>query len=129
MASTRYTNEHGLQPCRPHGSVFSGSPPLFFSHPSSSPAGLVLGVALLITFAISISAIIQPNHVTIGLIVLNWALILDALGILIIGSFIWLYTLHERNNFQRVFLNLSVDQRISIQDQVCFRSLPHSARS
>jgi hypothetical protein len=81
-------------------------------------AGLALGVALLVTFAISISAIIQPNHVTIGLVILNWALVLDALGIVIIGTFVWFYTLQERDNFHRVFQDLTTTQRISIQDQL-----------
>jgi hypothetical protein len=81
-------------------------------------AGLALGVALLVTFAISISAIIQPNHVTIGLVILNWALVLDALGIVIIGTFVWFYTLQERDNFQQVFQDLTTSQRISIQDQL-----------
>jgi hypothetical protein len=77
-----------------------------------------LGVALLITFAISISAIIQPNHVTIGLVILNWALVLDAIGIVTIGTFVWIYTLQERNEFQRIFHALTTDQRIQLQDQV-----------
>jgi hypothetical protein len=80
--------------------------------------GLALGVALLITFAISISAIIQPNHVIIGLVILNWTLVVDALGIIVIGTFIWFYTLQERDNFQKIFLGLTADQRISIQDQL-----------
>lgn len=80
--------------------------------------GLALGVALLITFAISISAIIQPNHVIVGLVILNWALVLDALGIVVIGTFIWFYTLQERANFQQVFLGLTTNQRISLQDQL-----------
>jgi hypothetical protein len=81
-------------------------------------AGLVLGIALLITFAISISAIVQPNHVTIGLVILNWALVLDALAIIVVGSFIWFYTLQERNNFQKVFASLSSIDRISLQDKL-----------
>jgi hypothetical protein len=81
-------------------------------------AGLALGVALLITFAISISAIIQPNHVTIGLVILNWALVLDAIGIVTIGTFVWIYTLQERNEFQRIFHALTTDQRIQLQDQL-----------
>jgi len=80
--------------------------------------GFALGIALLITFAISIGAIIQPNHVIIGLVILNWALILDALGIIVVGSFIWFYTLQERNNLQKVFSGLTTDQQISIQDQL-----------
>jgi hypothetical protein len=81
-------------------------------------AGLVLGIALLITFAISIGAIVQPNHVTIGLVILNWALVLDALAIIVVGSFIWFYTLQERNNFQKVFASLSSIDRISLQDKL-----------
>jgi hypothetical protein len=79
-------------------------------------SGFALGIALLITFAISIAAIIQPNHVIIGLVILNWVLILDAMGIIAVGSFIWFYTLQERVNFQKVFSSLTTDQQISIQD-------------
>ena len=89
-----------------------------FSH-FVSIAGVVLGTALLITFAMSIGAIIQPNHVTLGLVILNWALVLDAIGIVVVGTFIWFYTLQERNNFNVLFTALSAAQRISIQDQVC----------
>jgi hypothetical protein len=94
----------------------------------SLPGGFALGIALLITFAISIAAIIQPNHVIIGLVILNWVLILDAMGIIAVGSFIWFYTLQERVNFQKVFSSLTTDQQISIQDHVLLRS-PILARS
>ena len=92
--------------------------PLILSSHFPSLAGLALGVALLITFAISISAIIQPNHVIIGLVILNWTLVVDAVGIIVIGTFIWFYTLQERDNFQKIFLGLTSNQRISLQDQV-----------
>lgn len=93
-----------------------------------SIAGLVLGIALLITFTISIGAIIQANHVTVGLIILNWVLVLDAIGVVSVGSFLWFYTLQERSHFQKLFSALSVDQRISIQDDVCSVSSPTSLK-
>ncbi|KAL0947318.1 hypothetical protein HGRIS_013437 [Hohenbuehelia grisea] len=80
-------------------------------------AGTVLGVALLLTFALSIGAIVQPNHVTVGLVVLNWMLLLDALGIVIIGTFVWVFTLQERANFHELFLQASDVTRIEIQDK------------
>jgi len=80
-------------------------------------AGLILGIALLITFFISIGAIVQRNHVTIGLVILNWALVLDVLGILIIGTFVWFFTLMERNNFHKAFQETTPQNRIAIQDK------------
>jgi len=80
-------------------------------------AGTVLGVALLVTFAISIGAIIQRNHVTIGLVILNYALLLDALGILVIGTFVWMFTLKERDNFHKLWLEATPASRIALQDQ------------
>jgi len=81
-------------------------------------AGTVLGVALLITFAISIGGIVQRNHITIGLVILNWSLILDALGIVGIGTYVWIYTLRERNNYRGVFSQLSTQNKIAIQDSL-----------
>lgn len=80
--------------------------------------GLVLSVALLVTWAVSVGAIIQPNHSTTGLVFLNWMLIFDALGILIIGSTVWFYTLQERANYHTVFAAQSVASRINIQDKL-----------
>jgi hypothetical protein len=85
----------------------------------SHAAGLVLGVAFLVTFAISIGAVVQRNHVTIGLVVLNWALILDAIAIIVVGSFVWFFTLEERNNFHEIFSEQSQENKIAIQDKVC----------
>lgn len=73
---------------------------------------------MLITFVISIGAIVQPNHVTKPLAVLNWALILDALGVLIVGTLIWWQSLQERNNFANAFDAASSDARLAIQDKV-----------
>jgi hypothetical protein len=81
-------------------------------------AGTVLGVALLITFGVSLGAIVQRNHVTIGLVILNWLLILDALGILIIGTFVWFFTLQERAEFHALWVKQTPANRIVLQDKV-----------
>ncbi|TDL27239.1 tetraspanin Pls1 family [Rickenella mellea] len=80
--------------------------------------GLILGIALIVTWAISVGAIIQPNHVTIGLVILNWVLILDGVVILIIGSFVWFFTLQERANFHKVFSMQSAATQIAVQDKL-----------
>lgn len=80
-------------------------------------AGLVMGIALLVTSFLSVGAIIQRNHVTIGLVVLNWVLIADAVIVLAIGSFVWFYTLRERNEYHVEYAKLQPSQRITIQDQ------------
>lgn len=81
-------------------------------------AGTVLGAALLITFALSIGGIVQRNHITIGLVILNWSLILDAIAVLVIGTFVWFYTLRERNSYHIVFSQQSVQNQIAIQDKL-----------
>jgi len=86
--------------------------------PTTLTAGLILGIFFLATVVISIGAIVQPNHITLGLVILNWALIADAVVIVFIGSWIWFFTLHERNNFHALFLKLSVADRIVLQDQL-----------
>jgi hypothetical protein len=77
-----------------------------------------MGIALLLTSFLSVGAIIQRNHVTMGLVVLNWVLIADAVIVLSIGSFVWFYTLRERNEYHVQYANLQPSQRITIQDQV-----------
>lgn len=86
-------------------------------------AGTALGIALLITFAVSICAIVQRNHVTIGLVILNYTLLIDAIGIIIIGTFVWFYTLQERANFHVLWAKASPETRIILQDQVCSQTL------
>jgi len=81
-------------------------------------AGTILGIALIITFAISIAAVVQRNHVTIGLVILNYTLLVDAIGIVIIGTFVWFYTLKERNNFYKLWLAASRETRVALQDQL-----------
>ncbi|EJD02127.1 tetraspanin Pls1 family [Fomitiporia mediterranea MF3/22] len=84
---------------------------------SDLTAGLVLGIAFLVTWAVSVGAIIQPNHVTVGLMILNWILLLDGIGVLCIGTFIWFYTLRERAEFHDVFAVQSDAIKIQIQDK------------
>lgn len=86
--------------------------------PADLNVGTVLGIALLVTWAISVGAIIQKNHVTIGLVILNYALLLDAISIVIIGTFVWFFTLQERANFHRLWLQASPQTRITLQDQL-----------
>ncbi|KAG6832725.1 hypothetical protein H0H92_012297 [Tricholoma furcatifolium] len=85
--------------------------------PGYLTTGAVLGIAFLITFAVSIGAIVQKNHVTIGLVILNYTLVLDALGIVVIGTYIWFFTLRERNEFHAIWAALSSANRITLQDQ------------
>lgn len=79
---------------------------------------MVLGVFLLITFAASIGAIVQKNRVTGGLVALNWVLMADMLSVLVVGTFVWFYTLRERDNFRARYLLLPDAQKIEIQDKV-----------
>lgn len=82
-------------------------------------AGLALGISMLICFAVSIAAIVQVNHVTIGLVILNYFLVAEAIVVLVIGSFVWFPTLTERAVFHNAWLALSQDDRITLQDRVC----------
>lgn len=75
---------------------------------------------LLATFLISIGAVVQPNHVTRGFVILNWALLADAFAIIVIGTFVWIFTLQERANFHDVWSLQSRDNRIAVQDMVRF---------
>jgi len=80
--------------------------------------GLVLGIVMLITFAISVGAIIQPVHVTLGLVVLNWALLFDGLVTLLVGTVVWFSTLKEELNFHTAFSQQSEQNRQAIQDML-----------
>jgi len=76
-----------------------------------------LGISLLITFVFSIGAIVQANHVTIGLVILNYMLLVDSIIVLVIGTFVWFPTLTERAVFHKVWAGLSRDDRITLQDK------------
>jgi len=85
--------------------------------PDDLTAGTILGIALLVTFAVSIGAIVQQNHVTIGLVILNYTLVLDAVAIVVIGSFLWVFTLMERANFHAKWVEATPEARITLQDK------------
>ena len=72
----------------------------------------------------SVGAIIQPAHVTIGLVILNWTLLGDAIMTLVVGSFIWFYTLRERADFAKLFDAGSQEVRQTVQDTVSLFVLP-----
>ncbi|KAJ3522046.1 hypothetical protein NM688_g8933 [Phlebia brevispora] len=80
-------------------------------------AGTILGIFLLVTFGLSIFAIVQRNHVTFGLVILNWVLIMDAVVVIVVGSFIWFYSLRQRNNYFEVWQSVSNDTRVQIQNK------------
>jgi len=80
-------------------------------------AGLVLGIALLVAFLISVGAIVQRNHVTIGLVILNYALIIDSLVLGVIASRIWFFTLQLRANLQPMWVQATPAVRQALQDQ------------
>jgi len=81
-------------------------------------AAMCLGIMFIGTFALSLCAIAQKNRVTIGLAILNWTLIVDAFVVVIIGSFIWFFTLRERDHFHAVYAAQSIANRIAIQDKL-----------
>lgn len=80
-------------------------------------AGLILGVMFEISFFISLFAITQRKPLTSGLKILNWSLVLDSIGVLIIGSIIWFYSLRQPTNYQRVWLKQTTQTQIALQDQ------------
>jgi len=84
--------------------------------PEFLTGGMILGIMLVGTVLVSVFAVIQANHITIGLVILNWILIADVIGILSIGTIIWDYTLTERADFHPIYAALTSAQRIQIQD-------------
>jgi len=90
----------------------------FVISPTDLTAGLAIGIMMLITFVLSIGAIVQPNHVTRPLSILNWALIADTLAVVIVGTMIWWATLKERANFSDGFDQATDATRLAIQDKL-----------
>lgn len=80
--------------------------------------GLVLGILYVATFFVSIGAIIQRNHVTIGLAILNWLLIFDVVITVLFGSNLWFMTLQEEKNFGVTWKNTTPQRRIAVQDSL-----------
>lgn len=81
-------------------------------------AGMILGIAMLITFVVSIGAIVQANHVTMGLVILNYFLLVDTIMTVVIGAFVWFFTLRERDNFHKRWIDLTSADRVTLQDKV-----------
>ncbi|KAF8459974.1 hypothetical protein JB92DRAFT_2802455, partial [Gautieria morchelliformis] len=85
-------------------------------------AGLVLGTLLLLTFLVSIPAILSvPARDTFRstpLTVLNILLIIDTFAVLGVGTLVWWATLRERVHFAGVFDAASVQTRSVVQDQL-----------
>lgn len=78
--------------------------------------GLVLGILYVATFVVSVGAIIQQNHVTIGLAILNWVLLANTVFTVIFGANLWFMTLRENENFGNVWNTTTPDRRIAVQD-------------
>ncbi|RPD65863.1 tetraspanin [Lentinus tigrinus ALCF2SS1-7] len=80
-------------------------------------SGLITGIFFLITFVVSIGAVVQKNHNTTGLVILNWLLVIDAIVVLVVGTTIWFFSLQQRNNYLKVYNSVSAQTRIQIQDK------------
>jgi len=80
--------------------------------------GLALGILYMVTFVISIGAVIQQNHVTIGLAILNWALIINTVITGVFGSTLWFMTLEEHANYANVWNATTPDIRIAVQEEL-----------
>lgn len=85
--------------------------------PAHLTAGMVLGISLLVTFVVSVGAIVQANHVTMGLVILNYFLLCESIIVLVIGTFVWFPTLTERAVFYTAWKALSSQDRITLQDK------------
>jgi len=85
--------------------------------PNFLTGGLVVGIVFLITFAVSIAAVVQRNHVTIGFVVLNYLLLMDVVVVLVVGTMIWFTSLRQRNEFQVSWTALPPSSRITLQDE------------
>ncbi|KAK7023887.1 25S rRNA adenine-N(1) methyltransferase [Favolaschia claudopus] len=79
-------------------------------------AGLVLGIFLAFTFLVSLGAVVQPNHVVRGFVILNWLLLVDAIVVTVVGTMIWFFSLRQRNEFQLKWTALSANDRLTIQN-------------
>jgi len=80
-------------------------------------AGMILGIALCTTFLVSLGAVVQRNHITIGFVILNWFLIVDAIMVLAVGSLIWFFSLRQRSEFHTRWIALSDQDKLTLQDQ------------
>ncbi|TRM59375.1 hypothetical protein BD626DRAFT_572664 [Schizophyllum amplum] len=84
---------------------------------SDLTAGMAVGISMIITFFVSLGAIVQKNHVTIGLVILNYCLVAEGVIVLVIGTILWYFSLQERANFHELWAELTPDTRLQLQDQ------------
>jgi len=78
--------------------------------------GMVLGIFYAVTFVVSIGAVIQQNHVVIGLAILNWLLIVDTLITVTYGTLIWFRTLQMTANMETLWNATSTETRVAVQE-------------
>jgi hypothetical protein len=78
---------------------------------------MVLGILYAVTFIISVGAIVQRNHVTIGLVILNWLLILDTIITVVFASVLWFRTLEELANNEKLWIAAPTQTRLTLQDR------------
>ncbi|KAH9952212.1 tetraspanin [Amylocystis lapponica] len=79
-------------------------------------AGLILGILFILTFLLSMGALMGKNNGTMGFVLLNWMLVLDAVATLIVSTAMWFYTLQERNNYYAVWKEASSETRLELQN-------------
>jgi hypothetical protein len=79
-------------------------------------AGLVLGIAFCIAVVFSIGGVVQPNHVTLGLTIFNYVLMVVSIITITVGSSIWFWTLRETENFTLLWLGLEPEKQGVVQD-------------
>jgi hypothetical protein len=80
--------------------------------------GLITGIFLAATAVLAIFAAVQRNHVTTGLVWLNWMLIADFVVVLVVGTRIWFFSLRQRAEFFNIYSALPTETRVQIQDMV-----------
>jgi len=79
--------------------------------------GIIIGVLYAVTFVISVGAIVQRNHVTLGLVILNWLLIFDTAFTVLFAAVLWFRTLQEEDNFEKVWIAAPAQTRLTLQDE------------
>ncbi|KAF7311622.1 hypothetical protein MKEN_01065400 [Mycena kentingensis (nom. inval.)] len=80
--------------------------------------GLAVGIALCATFVVSLGAVVQRNHITIGFVILNWLLLIDSIIVVTIGTMIWFFSLRQRDGISAKWNALSFEDKITLQDQL-----------
>lgn len=80
--------------------------------------GLVVGIALCLTFIVSLGAVVQRNHITMGFVILNWLLLVDCIVVIVVGTMIWFFSLRQRSGISAKWNALSTADKITLQDQL-----------